>query len=213
MIITIDGIAASGKSSVSSGVAEALGIPYVSSGLFYRAVTLLVFKNHISPVQLSQYPPLLAQWLTERPIRLEPLASGNRVWLADEEVTGQLHATRIDKGVSTIAVIPEVRAWVDAQLKILPSPFVAEGRDMGTNVFPNAEAKFYLIASPRIRAERRSRERPENITEIEKFLISRDKLDKIQSAPAKDAMIIDTSYLSLKEVIDKIKSNLDENKI
>lgn len=207
MIITVDGVAASGKSSVSGGVARALGIPYVSSGLYYRAATLLALEaglNLHSPTLERDLLPLLRQ----SALRLEPLAQGNRVWSQERELTDLLHSTRVDKGVSAVAALGGVRSWIDAQLRQLPAPFVAEGRDMGTAVFPEAEAKFYLTASPRIRAERRSAERPDDIPAIEAALVRRDELDRVQSAPASDALVIDTGPLDLQGVIGLIMSHL-----
>ena len=198
--MTIDGVAASGKSSVSGGVARALGIPYVSSGLLYRAATLLGLEARLD---LGEAAPLLAH-LQTLPLRLEPLADGNRIWKGERDLTWELHQSAVDAGVSTVAALPEIRAWVDDQLRQLPPPFVAEGRDMGTNVFPQAQAKFYLTASPRIRAERRSAERPEDVDAIEAALIERDAKDTVQSAPAPDARVIDTGPLTLEEVIDEI---------
>ncbi|WP_199776942.1 (d)CMP kinase [Deinococcus sp. NW-56] len=200
MIVTIDGVAASGKSSVASGVARALGIPYVSSGLLYRAATLLGLEAGLA---LTDAAGLLAH-LHATPLRLEPRAEGNRVWAGERELTEELHSSRVDAGVSAVAALPEVRAWVDAQLRALPEPFVAEGRDMGTNVFPHAEAKFYLTASPRVRAERRAKERPEDVSAIEAALTERDRMDTVQSAPAPDARVIDTGPLTLGEVIGMV---------
>ncbi|MFD1731587.1 (d)CMP kinase [Deinococcus malanensis] len=204
MIVTIDGVAASGKSSVASGVARALGIPYVSSGLLYRAATLL---GQEAGLDLNMTAPLLA-CLREHPLRLEPLAAGNRVWLGQRDLTPDLHSSAVDRGVSVVAAQPGVRTWVDDQLRALTPPFVAEGRDMGTNVFPQAPAKFYLTASPRVRAERRSRERPEDVAAIEAALIQRDALDTTQSAPAPDARVIDTGPLTLEQVITVITQQL-----
>lgn len=204
MIVTIDGVAASGKSSVASGVARALGIPYVSSGLLYRAATLLALE---SGLPLDDPAALLAH-LRGRPLRLEPLASGNRVWQGERDLTPELHSSRVDAAVSAVARLPQVRAWVDAVLRALPAPFVAEGRDMGTNVFPHADAKFYLTASPRVRAERRAQERPEDADAIEAALIERDRRDAAQSAPAPGARIIDTGPLSLEGVIGAVLAGL-----
>ncbi|WP_345456022.1 (d)CMP kinase [Deinococcus aluminii] len=204
MIVTIDGVAASGKSSVASGVARALGVPYVSSGLLYRAATLLALE---AGAPLDDARALLTH-LRAHPLRLEALAGGNRLWAGERELTDELHSTRVDQGVSAVAALPEVRAWVDAQLRALPEPFVAEGRDMGTNVFPQAGAKFYLTASPRVRAERRAQERPEDVPAIEAALIERDRRDRVQSAPAPDARVIDTGPLSLEGVIGTILAAL-----
>ncbi|MVN85928.1 (d)CMP kinase [Deinococcus sp. HMF7620] len=204
MIVTIDGVAASGKSSVSAGVAQALGVPYVSSGLLYRAATLLGLE---AGTDLGDARALLT-CLEAAPPRLEPLASGNRVWQGGRDLTPDLHSSRVDSGVSVVAALPGVRAWVDAQLRALPQPFVAEGRDMGTAVFPQAGAKFYLTASPRVRAERRASERPEEVDAIEAALVERDRLDTLQSVPAEDAQVIDTGGLSLQGVIDAVLAGL-----
>ncbi len=202
--MTIDGVAASGKSSVASGVARALGVPYVSSGLLYRAATLLALEAGLNP---EDAPALLAQ-LEANPLRLEPLAEGNRVWLEERDLTDDLHSSRVDAGVSAVARLSQVREWVNAQLRALPDPFVAEGRDMGTNVFPHADAKFYLTASPRVRAQRRARERAEDVPAIEAALVERDRRDAGQSAPAPDARVIDTSVLSLEGVIGAVLAGL-----
>lgn len=200
MIVTIDGVAASGKSSVASGVARALGVPYISSGLLYRAATLL---GQDAGLDLTDRATLL-DYLQKHPLRLEPLAEGNRVWQGQRDLTPELHSSAVDRGVSVVAAQSEVRAWVDDQLRTLKPPFVAEGRDMGTNVFPQASAKFYLTASPRVRAERRSRERPEDVAAIEAALVERDAMDTAQSAPAQDARVVDTGPLTLEQVIGLI---------
>ncbi|MFC6591740.1 (d)CMP kinase [Deinococcus lacus] len=200
MMITIDGVAASGKSTVASGVARALGVPYVSSGLLYRAAALSGLE---AGLPLSDARALLAQ-LGQVPVRLEAHPEGNRVWIGGVERTADLHASEVDAGVSTVAGHPEIRRWVDSQLQALPAPFVAEGRDMGTNVFPAAPVKFYLTASPRVRALRRAQERPEEASAIEAALIERDRQDSRQIVPAADATVLDTSDLSAQEVIDRI---------
>lgn len=206
VIVTIDGNAASGKSSVSGGVARALGIPYVSSGLLYRAATRLGLE---AGLDLERAEALLAH-LQKMPLRLEPLAGGNRVWTGERDLTGELHQSAVDAGVSVVASHPEIRAWVDDQLRALTPPFVAEGRDMGTNVFPQAQAKFYLTASPRVRAERRAAERPEDVDAIEAALKERDHRDRLQSAPAPGARVIDTGPLTLDEVIAEILRGVEE---
>lgn len=206
--MTIDGVAASGKSSVSSGVARALGVPYVSSGLLYRAATLLAHEAGLSP-----HDPALRPYLEAQPLRFEPLATGNRLWLGARELTADVQSAAVDAGVSAIAAQPELRAWVDARLRALTPPFVAEGRDMGTAVFPQAGAKFYLTASARVRAGRRAAERPEAVDEIEAALLRRDERDRAQSAPAAQARIIDTGPLSLQGVIDTILAELPQTAV
>lgn len=204
MIVTIDGVAASGKSSVASGVARQLGVPYLSSGLLYRAATYCALEAGVS----LQDAPALLSLLSGAALRLAPLAGGNAVFLNEADVTPQLHTSRIDAGVSAVAALPALREWVNAQLRSLPEPFVAEGRDMGTAVFPQAQHKFFLVASARVRASRRVSERPDALDAVEAALIARDKRDRKQSEPAPDAVIIDTGNLSLVEVISAVLAHI-----
>lgn len=206
MIITIDGVAASGKSSVSKGIASYLNIPYISSGLLYRAATFLAIEAGIQPDQEKD----ILEHLQEHSVRLEPLTTGNKVWQHERELTHSLHSSLMDQHVSTVAVLPGIRIWVNQQLRALPMPFVAEGRDMGMVVFPEAECKFYLTASARVRAERRSSERPENISIVEAALIARDKQDARNITPAADALVIDTSHMTLQSVVDLVKEKIQE---
>lgn len=217
MIVTIDGVAASGKSSVASGVARRLGMPYVSSGLLYRAATLLALE---SGTDLSDAPALTAL-LAASPLRLEPLPEGNRIFLtsvgaqemeAERDLTADAHTSAVDAGVSALAQLPELREWVNAQLRALTPPFVAEGRDMGTAVFPQAQAKFFLTASPRVRALRRVSERLEDLTEVEAALIARDAKDRAQSRPADDAQVLDTGALDLPGVIAAVLRGLHQHR-
>jgi len=204
LIITIDGPGASGKSSVARRIAQALGIPYVSSGLLYRGAAYQVLRHGVDPDDEEA----IVRLLEERPIRLEPDIGGNRVFAGDEDLTPELHTARVDAVVSAVARHPRVRAYVNQRLREVPPPFVVEGRDMGTAVFPQAPYKFYLTASPEVRARRRARERPEDAAEIEKMLRLRDERDAKQSAPAEDARVIDTSDLTLDQVVGAIMRSL-----
>lgn len=206
MIVTIDGVAASGKSSVASGVARALDIPYISSGLLYRAATLLALEDGSDLTDAAA----LLMLLDASELRLEPLASGNLIYLGaglERDLTTDAHTSVVDAGVSAVAQLPELREWVNARLRLLTPPFVAEGRDMGTAVFPQAQAKFFLDASPRVRAIRRVKERLEDVDAVEAALIARDAKDRRQSKPADDALNVDTSLLNLEEVIELVLSN------
>ncbi|GGN03320.1 cytidylate kinase [Thermus composti] len=195
-IVTIDGPSASGKSSVAKRVAEALGVPYLSSGLLYRAAAFLALR---AGVDLGDEARLLGLLGSLR-VRLVP-GRENRVFLEEEDLTPSLHTPEVDRVVSEVARHPGVRAWVNARLKEVPPPFVAEGRDMGTAVFPEAAHKFYLTASPEVRASRRAKERPQAYEEVLRELILRDEKDKAQSAPAPDALILDTGGMTLDEVV------------
>ena len=211
VIVTIDGVAASGKSSVAFGVARALGVPYVSSGLLYRAVTLLALERGLTPPTA----PELLELLAEYPPELQPLPDGNRVYVGPgpdgerRDLTDAAHTGAVDAGVSAVAQLPEIREWVNDRLRALPPPFVAEGRDMGTAVFPQAEAKFFLTASARVRAQRRVHERQDDVDKVEAALKARDEHDRVQSRPAPDAQVIDTGELDLNGVIQVVLKGIE----
>jgi CMP/dCMP kinase len=196
-VITIDGLAASGKSSVAQGVAKALNLPYVSSGLLYRAVTYSALKNLVNLESETQILTLLEQ----NNLKLEPKIDGNRAFLNDIDISEQCHSSLVDAHVSTVALHQKVRAWVNAQIRSLRTPFVAEGRDMGAVVFTDATVKLFLTASSLVRAKRRSLERPEETERIKSMIDARDAKDAVNSSAASDAIVIDTEHLNLEEVI------------
>jgi len=199
-VITLDGPAASGKSSVAKLLAARLGLAYVSSGLLYRAATHLALT---AGVDLDDEAALL-QLVDAAALELLPDPAGNRVLLDGEEVTHGLHTDAVDAAVSRVARQPGVRAWVKQRLRELPGSFVIDGRDMGTAVFPHARWKFYLTAPAAVRAIRRLGERSAELAEVTQSLILRDELDARQSVPAADAVHIDTGPLTLAEVVDKV---------
>ncbi|WP_347240474.1 (d)CMP kinase [Thermus sp.] len=203
-IVTIDGPSASGKSSVARRVAEALGVPYLSSGLLYRAAAYLALRAGVDPGDEGA----LLRLLKARRVRLLAERAGNRVLAEGEDLTPFLHTPEVDRVVSEVARLPGVRAWVSQRLKEVPPPFVAEGRDMGTRVFPEADYKFYLTASPEVRALRRSRERLQDYEEVLRDLLLRDEKDRDQSAPAPDALLLDTGGLTLEEVVALVLAHL-----
>ncbi|WP_117238163.1 (d)CMP kinase [Thermus sediminis] len=205
-IVTIDGPSASGKSSVARRVAEALGVPYLSSGLLYRAATYLALR---AGVDLEDEGGLLAL-LEARQVRLVPEKEGNWVLADGEDLTPHLHTEAVDRVVSQVARLPGVRAWVNRRLREVPPPFVAEGRDMGRVVFPEAPHKFYLTARPEVRARRRAKERPGDYEGVLRDLLLRDERDRAQSAPAPDALVLDTSDLGLEAVVERILAHLKD---
>nr|WP_221277091.1 (d)CMP kinase [Deinobacterium chartae] len=200
MIITIDGVAASGKSSVARRVAEELRLPFVSSGLLYRAATVLALRESLD---LSDGAALLAALEHFSP-RLIPDAAGNRVLVGTDDLTGALHTAEVDAHVSQVSQHPPLRRWVREQLRLLPPPFVVEGRDMGSAVFPEAAVKYYLTARPEVRARRRGAERDLSVEQIEWALRERDRQDAAQSAPAEGAVLLDTSDMNLEQVVERI---------
>lgn len=200
-ILTIDGPAASGKSSVARGVADALDIPFVSSGLLYRAATFLALQAHCD---LNDEAALLTL-LRQHTVGLDALIkTANHIYIDGEEVTAALHTDDVDNHVSIVAVHPGLRQWVNARLREVAPPFVIEGRDMGTAVFPGARYKFYLTATPEVRAKRRMGERSAQLADMVKSLTRRDQLDHKQLMPAPDAIHIDTSPFGLQQVIGTI---------
>jgi cytidylate kinase len=199
-VITIDGPSASGKSSVARRVAAELGLPYVSSGLIYRGVTYQVRRYGVDPDDGAAIVRMLGQ----HPIQLLPLPEGNRLLAEGQDVSAHMHTLEIDQAVSAVARHPEVRAYVYRSLRTLPPPFVVEGRDMGSTVFPDAALKFYLTATPEVRARRRVGEREADYATVLAELIRRDSADAKQIPPAPDAVVIDTSEMGLEEVVQAI---------
>lgn len=199
-VVTIDGLAASGKSSVAKNVARLLSVPYVSSGLLYRLVTLAALEDGIK----TSDERALLDTLDAHELRLEPRNDGNRVYLDDRDVTDECASSRVDAEVSRVAQHGKVRMWVNGQVRRLAPPFVAEGRDMGTNVFPTARAKIFLTASSRVRAERRVTERNDTFENVHSAIEERDELDAGNSDPAPDAVHVSTDGMSLDQTVKKV---------
>jgi cytidylate kinase len=196
-VVTFDGPAASGKSTVARRVAAELGVPFVSSGLLYRVATLIATG---SGAALDDADAVLAV-LDAHAVELRPGLEGDAVRVDGADVTAALHSDAVDAAVSRVAAHPAVRAWVDARLREMPRPFVIDGRDMGSVVFPDAAHKFYLTAAPEVRAARRVGERAADLAEVAEAIRRRDALDARQLAPAPDAQHLDTSALDLDQVV------------
>jgi CMP/dCMP kinase len=196
-VVTIDGLAASGKSSVAQGVAQVLSVPYVSSGLLYRAVTYTALQHQINLEHESEILALLER----NDLKLLPKNDGNLVFLNGQDITELCHSSLVDANVSVVALHQNVRSWVNTKIRALQTPFVAEGRDMGAVVFTNASVKLFLTASSSVRAKRRTLERPEEFENIKHMIDARDAKDAINSGAASDAVVIDTDNLNLEEVI------------
>ena len=201
LIVTLDGPAASGKSSVARRVAQALDVPFVSSGLLYRAATYLVLEYGVEPTDEAAVLDFLAQHDVEL---FAQRRAPDRILFDSEDVSSQLHTTSVDANVSAIARHPGVRGWVNARLREIRGSFVIEGRDMGAVVFPHAAHKFYLSAPAEVRAARRSGERDSSLPEVTRALKLRDERDKAQLAPAPDAVHIETQDLTLEQVVTAV---------
>ena len=203
-VVTLDGPAASGKSSVAQRVAAIVGLPVVSSGLLYRAATLVAERARIDVDDAAAVMRVLG----DHHVDLDPAPEGNRVLIDGEDVTEALHTDEVDGLVSAVARHGAVRDWVCERLRSIRPPFVIDGRDMGSVVFPDATHKFYLTASPEVRALRRVGERAADLERVAAAIRRRDALDAHQLRPAADAVRIDTDALTLDEVVAVVLDGL-----
>jgi CMP/dCMP kinase len=198
-IITLDGLAASGKSSVAKGLALALNVPFISSGLLYRLVALVALETQTDATS----EPALLEMLQKHDLEFVAHVTGNAVFFNQIDVTALCHSSKVDALVSVVAQHPQIRLWVNTRIRLLKPPFVAEGRDMGTNVFPDAPVKFFLTASSLVRAKRRVSERSRTLAEVQASIETRDAMDASNSAPATDAILVDSSELSLEQTVEQ----------
>jgi cytidylate kinase len=206
LIVTIDGGVATGKSAVGRRVAERLGLPFIDSGLMYRAITRLVTERGMDPHD-SDAVTRLAE---DSRIRVE----GERVWVDGQELTDGIYDTDYADALPVISATPGVRkALVEQQRRIGESGVVMAGRDIGTVVFPNADHKFFLVASPDEKVRRRAaqyerRGEPIDREAMRKEVETRDRIDSERPVaplrPAGDAVVIDTDHLDLDQVVDRI---------
>jgi len=206
VIVTIDGGVASGKSAVGRRVAEKVGLAFIDSGLMYRAITRLAVQRGID-VHDNEAMTRLAE---STAIRID----GERVWADGVELTGGIYDTDHADALPVVSAIPGVRkALVEQQRSMARSGVVMAGRDIGTVVFPDAEHKFFLVASVDEKVRRRAAQferRGERVDEqaMRREVAMRDKVDSERPVaplkPAPDATIIDTDHLDLDEVVEKI---------
>ena len=208
LVVAIDGPAASGKSSTARWVAERLSYRHVDSGALYRALTLLAIREG-GPAEGWTDDALVV--LAER-VRLAPVPGAFEP-LVDEQPAGEaIRGTEVTRHVSRVAQLPAVRAWVNARVRQAASGLsvVVDGRDIGTVVFPDAPLKVFLVADPWERARRRLRQRLERlptddeIAEETERLVQRDSKDATQTVQARDAILLDTTYLTQAEQVDRI---------
>jgi cytidylate kinase len=208
IVVAIDGPAASGKSSTAHMVATRAGLYHIDSGALYRAATAAQLRIHpdVSRWRDGQLPKAVALvTLVARPTSFRPTIDGAD---ADLEIRGP----DVTRHVSRVAQIPEVRAWVNDQIRVLARlhDVVVDGRDIGTVVFPDADLKVFLVADPWERARRRLVERSARpptdaeIAEETDRLVHRDARDATQTVQAKDAILIDTTTLTQEEQVSRI---------
>lgn len=217
-VVAIDGPAGSGKGTITKLVEERLGLISIDTGAMYRCVTLYMIRNNIGLDEEEKIKELL----TKIDINLTKENGIPKFYLDGEDVSKQIREKEVNELVSQVSHIPVVREnMVNLQRKMAEGKrVIMEGRDIGTNVFPNANVKIYLDATPEERANRRYKQNLESgITDIsyEEILqnvIFRDNNDKTSSvAPlkqAENAVYVDSSDLTIEQVVDKIISIIKE---
>jgi CMP/dCMP kinase len=195
MVIAIDGPAGAGKSSVARALATRLGSTYLDSGAMYRCVALAALRRKAPPATLAPF------------LHIE---LGERVLLDGEDVTEAIRAPEVTEGASRAAADPSVREAMVAKQRALMATgdWVAEGRDIGTVVAPDAAVKVFLTASPEERARRRAAELGADPGQVRAEQALRDERDSTREhsplRPAPGAVELDTTELALEEVVDRI---------
>ena len=221
MIVAIDGPAASGKSTAAIGVAKALDITHLDTGSMYRAVTYGLISNQISFKDTKS----IKDFLESLKLRFSNSKKETGIILNDNNVTDFIRSNIISENVSEVSAIKIVR---DFMVKIqrqmaCDTDCILEGRDIGTVVFPNADFKFFITADEKSRAERRLielvRSGDRNASELNDVLDDlkvRDHKDSTRNhsplIKAEDALVIDTTYLTINEVIEKIVNIVNQKR-
>jgi cytidylate kinase len=203
VIIAIDGPAGAGKSTVARALAQRLGFTYLDSGAMYRSVALAAIRAGADPDD----PGAMAALARRSSISLEE----GRVELDGEDVSGEIREVEVTEAASRVSVHPEVReAMVARQRELIAAGrYVAEGRDIGTVVAPDADLKIFLTADERERAQRRAVESGERVADVLAAMAERDSRDAGREhgalRPADDAVAVDTSELQVDEVVERIE--------
>jgi len=208
-VIAIDGPAASGKSSVARQLARRLDFVYVNSGAMYRAVTWSLLNAGIDPADKHRIAELIGN------LSLGGALKDRELYLLidDVDLTEHLHEDRVNSEVSRVSTVPEVRNVLVQRMRDYANKhdLVVEGRDIGSVVFPDTPYKFYIDASPEVRSQRRAAQGHRD------EIAQRDQADSSRAASplivAKDAEVIDTSHLTVDQVVDEVVKRLRERNL
>lgn len=216
--IAIDGPAGAGKSTIAKKVARNLDFIYVDTGAMYRAIALYLLRNQVE----TENEERISHFAKLANVELTYINGEQQVILNGENVSGFIRTEQVGNMASVAAKNEDVRAQLlDLQRNLAQREnVIMDGRDIGTHVLPNADLKIYLTASSKVRANRRYKELQEkgiecNLEEIEQDIIARDKQDMERKiAPlkqAEDALLLDSSDMTIQEVVDKIVALFREN--
>ncbi|WP_027702006.1 (d)CMP kinase [Metaclostridioides mangenotii] len=211
LVIAVDGPAGAGKSTIAKIIADKLGINYIDTGAMYRAITYKCLKNNIDVENTDEVVKLAKN--TDIDFK------DNNIYLDDKIINDKIRTVDVSNNVSKVSKIKEVRnLLVNVQRNIgSKSSVILDGRDIGSVVFPNADYKFYIVATPEERGSRRFKEMKEkgydvNLDEIIKDIVDRDKMDMNRKfAPlvkADDALEIDTTGKSIDNVVAEVVSKI-----
>lgn len=210
-MIAIDGPAASGKSSTAHWVAQRLGLRYADSGALYRAVTAARLRDG-GERDAANWAEADVLDAARRRVRLSPAEKSFLVELDGTTREEELRSPEVTSRVSAVARMQAVRSWVNEQMRgaAQHGSIVVDGRDMGTVVFPDAAVKIFLVADPWERARRRVMQALQRAPSDEEIaaetdrLVHRDAKDALQTQQAPDAILLDTTYLTQEEQVDRI---------
>jgi cytidylate kinase len=216
LVVAIDGPAGAGKSTVAARIAARYGLLNLETGAMYRAFALKAIQTDSDLDDREE----LGRLAERTRIRLLPAALGNRVFLDEVEVTKRIREPDVTAAASRVSVHPGIRQWMVAMQRLLGASngIVMEGRDIGTTVFPNAQVKIFLDAAAEVRGQRRyqqngpgATQQPESVLEQ---LRERDRRDRTRAEsplqPAPDAVIIDSTQLSLEEVVSRVEEIINQ---